>query len=149
MVFLLPENQLRSYSVVRKTFYKKVDINRYKEFKKVADNFIDGAKVAYEFDYYNAAGVLIIHAAIALADSITIKLASKKCSGENHYEIISLLNDVAPDSKEKNIALNHFKNLIDHKNLVSYSGSIYYKKDIDKLFRHYGHLLKWADDIVG
>lgn len=38
---------------------------------------------------------------------------------------------------------------VDHKNLVSYSGSIYYKKDIDKLFRHYRHLLNWAEGIVG
>jgi len=58
------------------------------DFIKVSDDFSNGSESAYTFEYYNAAGVLVIHAAIALADAVTIRLSGKKCSGESHYDII-------------------------------------------------------------
>ena len=56
----------------------RIDNRRHLDFVTVAENFKDGAELAYEFGYFNAAGVLIVHSAIALADSITIKYSSSK-----------------------------------------------------------------------
>jgi len=134
--------------MTRKTSYKIVEFSKSINFNKAADSFIRAAELAYEFDYYNAAGVLIIHAAIALADSITIKKSSKKAAGDNHYEVISLLNDVTPPHKSKNAAIESLKKLIEHKNLISYSGDMYQKKDLDKLFKYYRKLEIWAKEIV-
>ncbi len=134
--------------MVKKVPRRKFNSIKSNDFNNVSESFIKGAELAYEFEYHNAAGVLIIHAAIALADAVTIKLSSQKCSGDNHYEIISLLKDVTPDSKLKNNAVNQFKNLIDHKNAVSYSGDIYLKKDLDKLFKHFDRFSKWAQSIL-
>lgn len=103
-----------------------------------------GCDSAYAFEYYNAAGVLVIHAAIALADSVTIKLAGKKCSGDSYYDIIELLRQVTPSSVNKNKALDQFKKLIDHKNQVSYHGDIYYKKDVDKLLKYFERFRSWV-----
>jgi len=64
--------------MTRKTSFKIVDSHNYKNFLKVAENFFNGSKLAFEFEYWNAAGLLVIHAAIALADSVTIKKSSKK-----------------------------------------------------------------------
>lgn len=114
---------------------KKVYVNKYLDFVKVSKDFSNGCESAYTFEYYNAAGVLIIHAAIALADAVTIKLSGKKCSGDSHYEIIELLRQVTPPSQNKNKSLDQFKKLIDHKNKVSYYGDIYIKKDVDKLLK--------------
>ena len=72
---------------------KKIETSRYKDFKEVARNFYEGAKVASEYSYYNAAGVLIVHSAIAYSDAISIKNKGIKIQGDNHYEIISLLED--------------------------------------------------------
>lgn len=96
----------------------------------------------------NASGVLIVHAAIAFADAVTIKLSGWKCSGENHYEIISLLNDITQPNKNKSNAINYFRKIIDHKNLISYSGDEFHKKDIDKLWKHLERFIIWTNSIL-
>lgn len=132
-----------------KTGFRKVDVGKHHDFEKISKDFASGCESAYAFEYFNAAGVLIIHAAIALADSVTIKLAGKKCSGESHYEIIELLRLVTPPSANKNKALDQFKKLIDHKNQVSYQGNIYFRKDVDKLLKYFGRFKSWADSLLG
>lgn len=127
---------------------KKYDVNKYSDFVKISKDFSNGCESAYIFEYYNAAGVLVIHAAISLADAITIKLSGKKSSGDSHYDIIELLKLVAPPSAIKNSSLTQFKNLIDHKNKVLYYGDIYYKKDVDKLLKHFKRFKAWADSLL-
>ncbi|HMN50395.1 MAG TPA: hypothetical protein PKD67_14725 [Ignavibacteriaceae bacterium] len=46
--------------MVKKISSGAYDSIRYKDFIKVASNFAEGAELAYEFEYYNAAGVLCI-----------------------------------------------------------------------------------------
>ncbi len=123
---------------------KRMESASSKKFRIVADNFYEAAKIASEFEYFNAAGVLIIHSAIALADAITIKLSSSKVAGDNHYEILNLLMESVPESKNSKQALLHLEKLIDHKNAVSYSGEIYHKKDIIILWKHYDRFRDWA-----
>jgi hypothetical protein len=130
-----------------KSSFKKVDVNKHTDFEKISNDFANGCESAYAFEYYNAAGVLIIHAAIALADSVTIKLAGKKCSGESHYDIIELLRQVTLSSKNKTKALDQFKILIDHKNKVSYQGDIYHKKDVDKLLKYFARFKSWVESL--
>jgi hypothetical protein len=130
-----------------KTIFKKYDFNKHLDFEKISKDFASGCDSAYAFEYYNASGVLIIHAAIALADSVTIKLAGKKCSGESHYNIMDLLRLVTPPSSSKTKALDQFKKLIDHKNKVSYHGDIYYKKDVDKLIKYFERFKLWIDSL--
>ncbi|MCB9250816.1 MAG: hypothetical protein H6613_20855 [Ignavibacteriales bacterium] len=130
--------------MVKKIIKQTVDSNKYIDFKNVATNFIEGAKVAYEFEYFQAAGLLAIHSAIAFADAITVKLKSEKCSGENHYEVLNLLRDSVPQNKNHTQAIKQFKNLIDHKNLISYTGDVYNKKDVDKIMKYYERFSSWA-----
>jgi len=130
-----------------KPTFKKVDVNKHTDFEKISNDFANGCESAYAFEYYNAAGVLIIHTAIALADSVTIKLAGKKCSGESHYDIIELLRQVTLPSKNKTKALDQFKILIDHKNKVSYQGDIYHKKDVDKLLKYFARFKSWVETL--
>ena len=127
---------------------RRVEQNRYLDFKKVAENFQEAGELAFEFGYYNAAGVLIIHSAIAFADAITIKFSSQKMKGDSHYDVIALLNNVLPPEKKSKRALSHFNKLIDHKNLISYSGDIYSKSDIEKLMKHFGRFSEWAITIL-
>jgi len=127
---------------------KKIDSTRYIGFKEVAKNFHEGAKIASEYSYYNAAGVLIVHSAIAYSDSVSIKNGGVKIQGDNHYEIISLLDDLISHSADKKKALNQLKNIIDHKNKVSYSGDVYHKKDIDALWKHFERYKVWVDELL-
>lgn len=134
--------------MVKKVSRKKVDSSDYKIFLKISENFSEAAKLASDYEYYNAAGVLIVHAAIALADAVTIRFSSYKCSGENHYEVIKLLKETAPVSKQTKSALTHFEQIIDHKNAVSYQGMIYIKADIDQLLKHFQRFSTWAKIII-
>jgi hypothetical protein len=127
---------------------KTYDTAKYKSFVKVAENFADAANLAYEFDYYNASGVLYIHAAIAYSDAITIKLAGKKSSGENHYEVIQLLENIVPESRIDKKAFNNLKTLIDHKNLISYTGDVYQKKDLEKISKSFARFKEWAVSVL-
>jgi hypothetical protein len=134
--------------MTKKTIYKIIESRNYGKFVKVADNFIKGAELAFEFEYYNAAGVLVIHAAIALAEAVTIKKSSKKSAGENHLDVVPLLIDVTPPDKNKQNALENLKKLIEHKNTVSYSGDIYGKKDVEKLLKYFRRYEIWANTII-
>lgn len=134
--------------MVKKVPRKKYDSSKYSNFLKVAENFSQAADIAAEFEYYNAAGVLIIHSAIALADAVTIRFSSSKCTGENHYEVIKLLKESVPNTKSAATAVTHFEKLIDHKNAVSYQGDLYKQSDILMLMKHFKRFEKWIKSIL-
>jgi hypothetical protein len=134
--------------MVKKVPRKEIESTEYITFLKVSDNFNEGAKLAFDFEYFNAAGVLIVHSAIALADAVTIKFSSAKCAGENHYEIIKLLKEAVHSSEKTKSALMRFEKIIDHKNAVSYQGQIYKKEDIVMLFKHFDRFSRWAKTIL-
>lgn len=54
-----------------------------------------------DLEYWTAAGVLIVHSAIAFTDALTIKLSGVKSVGENHEEAILLLEEAVPESEAK------------------------------------------------
>lgn len=114
--------------MVKKVSAKKFDASGYKRFITVAENFGDAASLAEEFEYYNSAGVLYILSAIAFSDALTIKLNGKKSSGDNHYNVIHLMEEAVPSKNINKKAVDCFKSLIDQKNLVSYTGDVFNKK---------------------
>ncbi|MBN1637888.1 MAG: HEPN domain-containing protein [Ignavibacteriales bacterium] len=130
--------------MVKKIPKKKYEINTHKKFFEISNSFYEAGKLAFDFEYYNAAGVLIIHSAIALSDALTIKYSSTKSAGENHYEIIHLIKDVIPYSEDMSKAINHLSRLIDYKTNISYSGDFYSKSDVSKLIKYYERFSIWA-----
>ncbi|HMN18727.1 MAG TPA: hypothetical protein PKD03_14030 [Ignavibacteriaceae bacterium] len=134
--------------MVKKVSSKTYDSTKYKSFIIVALNFSEAADLAFEFEYFNAAGVLYIHSAIAYSDAITIKLSGRKCSGNNHYEVIQLLESVVPKIRIDTKAFNNLKSLIDQKNLISYTGDIYHKKDLEKIIKAFKRFSEWAKSIL-
>ncbi|MBI3291567.1 MAG: hypothetical protein HYZ73_01985 [Elusimicrobia bacterium] len=56
--------------------------SKYRDYVNVAENFSAGGEVAKTFEYWNAAGVLLIHAAIVYTDALTIKVGGVKSQGE-------------------------------------------------------------------
>lgn len=119
-----------------------------KDYRSVAESFYRGAELARDFEYWNASGVLIVHAAIAMADAIAIKLAGVKSRGEDHHETIALLEEVVAPGEDKKKALQHLRRIIDHKNAVSYSGEIYDRTDIEQLWRQVQRFREWAMDVL-
>lgn len=50
--------------MVKKVSSKTIDSLKYKNFIAVAENFVEAAKLAYEFEYYNASGRFVSEYAI-------------------------------------------------------------------------------------
>jgi hypothetical protein len=134
--------------MTKKSISSIIERSKFIGYKNVAVNFAEGAKVAYKYEYYNATGVLLVHVAIALADALTIKKGGLKCKGDNHFEVINLIREIIEQDPKAKSAINQLEEIISFKNEVSYSGDIYLKSDIDKLFKHFNRFYNWADRIL-
>lgn len=117
---------------------------RGQDYCAVADGFFEGARMAKDFEYWNAAGVLMVHAAIAYTDSITIKFGGVRSKGEDHMAAADLLRQVARLDEQDLLAVRHFERIINEKNRVSYEGEIYHQKDIEPLWKHLTRYREWA-----
>lgn len=127
---------------------RQVDRARWRQFHAVAEHFARAADLATEFQYWNAAGVLFVHAAIALADALTVKVGGVKSVGEDHMLAADLLESVLAVDAEGKKAIGHLRALIQEKNLVSYSGAIYRQDDIRRMARHLSRYRSWTDRLL-
>lgn len=134
--------------MVRKTTRKSIDKSKFNNYRIVAESFYGGAEVAKEYEYWNASGVLIIHAAIAYSDAICIKFGGVKSQGEDHNQAIFLLKELLSTSDENRKAFQNLEKMIAHKNSVSYSGDVYEAKDINLLWKHLERFKTWAEDLL-
>ena len=121
---------------------------KYHDYVKVADNFYLGAELAKEFEYWNAAGVFIIHAAIAYTDAITIKVGGVKSQGEDHMAAVDLLREVVALDEAGQKASHHLARMIEQKNVVSYSGEVYARTNIEQLWKQLERYKAWAVSIL-
>ena len=80
---------------------KSVPRHRYNEYQNVAEHFYDAAKDSMELEYWTAAGVIIVHSAIAYADALSIKLSGTKSVGENHEDAVTLVESIVAESEGK------------------------------------------------
>ena len=123
--------------------------SKYQDYMKVADNFYNGAEAAKAFEYWNAAGVLIIHAAIAYTDALTIKVGGVKSQGDDHMAAADLLKEVVTLDERGQKALNHFGRMIQQKNVVSYNGEVYAREDVEQLWKQLERYKAWALTVLG
>jgi hypothetical protein len=134
--------------MVKKTKRVSIDKAQSGNHLIIAQDFYKGAKAATEQQSWNAAGVLIVHSAIAFADTITIKYGGVKSRGDNHLEVITILEEIVPSSEKNKKALHQLYRLIDHKNAVSYGGNIYNEKDIEQLWKYLHRFKDWVNTII-
>jgi len=127
---------------------KAVDRAEFASYVQVADGFRQAAETAEAFEYWNAAGLLIVHAAIAYADALNIRTAGVKSQGEDHHESIALLRENTAASEAQRNALEHLAKILDHKNAVAYSGAIYTARDTAVLRRHLDRFRRWAVSVL-
>ncbi len=125
-----------------------VERTQHKNYRAVADNFLKGAELARDFEYWNAAGALIVHAAIAYSDALSIKFGGMKSQSENHLEAVQLLTELVADSEKKRSAIHQLQRIIDHKTSVSYSGEMYSRKDIEQLWKQLQRFKEWTDTLL-
>ena len=134
--------------MVKKTKRVSIDKAQAENYLIIAKDFYKGAKASMEQQSWNAAGVLIVHSAIVFADTISIKYGGVKSRGDNHLEIITILEEIVSSSEKNKKALHQLYRLIDHKNAVSYSGNIYKEKDIEQLWKYLHRFKDWINTVI-
>jgi hypothetical protein len=127
---------------------KSIDRSRCNEYSQVAEHFHDAAKDAMILEYWTAAAVLIVHAAIAFADAVCIKFSGQRSVGESHEETITMLESIIAGGEEKSRAINHLRRIIEKKTQVSYMGELYSSSDAKELMRQLVRFREWANVIL-
>jgi hypothetical protein len=90
---------------------KRVTVPRAKkmDYAQVAESFYNGAEMAKGFEYWNAAGLLIVHAAIANTDALTIKFGGVRSKGEDHMAAVDLLRQVMALGEQGRAGIRHLE----------------------------------------
>ncbi|MDD5556499.1 MAG: hypothetical protein PHN82_04515 [bacterium] len=127
---------------------KKVERTAWSEYRRLARAFREAASLAMEFEYWNAAGVLIVHSAIAVTDAICIRIGGVKSAGDDHYQAGNLVGEVVALDREGTRALDHYFAIIQEKSIVSYGGKTYRQHEIAGLMRHLDRYQQWADRML-
>ena len=135
--------------MTRRRSRKAVNRARYLEYEQVAEHFFEAGKASMDLEYWTAAGVLIVHSAIAYADALSIKLSGQKSAGEDHEDAIALVADVVADGEEKVKALNQLRRIIEEKTRVSYLGDLYGPTDTREMWKRLERFREWAKEILG
>ena len=127
---------------------KPVPRNRAIHYQKVAEHFFVAAKDALRLEYWTAAGVLIVHSAIAFVDALCVKQSGQKSSGENHEDAVALLEEVVAGGEEKERAVNQLRRIIEEKSKVSYLGDLYTASQAEELWKRLERFRDWADGVL-
>jgi hypothetical protein len=134
--------------MARRGVRKTVDRSRSREYEEVADHFFNAARDAMELEYWTAAGVLIVHAAIAYSDAICIRQAGVRSGADDHDQAIALLETsiVADEPAQK--AIQQLRRLIDEKTRVSYLGELYTRSEAKGLWERLERFRRWAKQVL-
>lgn len=114
----------------------------------VAEHFFAAAGASRDLEYWTAAGVLIVHAAIAYTDALCVMLSGQKSAGEDHEDSITLLDSVVADDAQKQKALSQLRRIIEEKTRVSYLGELYGQDDISEMLKRLERFRTWARGIL-
>jgi len=134
--------------MARGTSRQTVDKGRWLDFARVGRSFAEAADLAREFEYWNAAGVLLVHAAIALTNALTVRLAGTKSAGEDHAQAAALLQATVLGDEDSKRALRQLRSLLLEKSRVSYSGEIYNRRDVERMRKHFERFTGWAEKLL-
>jgi hypothetical protein len=95
---------------------------------------------------YRAAGILLVHAAIALIDALTVRAGGVKSTGEHHLEAVDLVRELLPNAAGLGPALRHLEAIIHEKNRVSCTGDPFTAGDIARMRTHYERFSVWVKE---
>jgi hypothetical protein len=110
----------------------------------VSEHFHEAAGISIEMEYWTAAGVLIVHSAIALSDALCIRFSGLRSVSVDHDDAIGLLEEAVQDGEEKRKALNHLRRILEEKTRVSYLGILYKPREVHAMWRHLHRFREWA-----
>jgi hypothetical protein len=127
---------------------KTIDKTEYKKYQRVAEHFFEAAADSLALEYWTAAGVLIVHSAIAFTDAACIQQSGQRSAGDDHEDAIELLNLLIAHGEGKNRAIGHLRRIIEEKTKVSYLGDLYTAAQAKDLWKHLERFRSWIENIL-
>lgn len=134
--------------MAKKTRRTTVDRAEAGDYAAAGDQFFRAAELARQFEYWNAAGLLYVHAAIAFADAVAIARRGQKSTGENHLEALTLMEESTRNVKGRDEAIGHLRRIIDEKNRVAYTGMSFRRADLEKTAIHAARFRVFAERVL-
>ena len=135
--------------MARRGARRTVDRSRYRQYEQVADHFYSAARDAMDLEYWTAAGVLIVHSAIAYSDALCIQQAGVKSSSDDHDLAVVLLEDSIGVDEQSLRATQQLRRIIDEKTKVSYLGELYTRAQAKALWDRLERFRRWAKQVLG
>ncbi len=106
------------------------------------------AELAADHGCWNAAGLLLVHGAIAYTDAVCISRAGIKSTSDSHMDAVALLGEASKDLRGQDEALGHLERLIREKSRVAYTGQSFRAKDVEALRKHAERFCAWPERIL-
>jgi hypothetical protein len=125
-----------------------VDSGEAESYAGVGREFFKAADMARHHEYWNAAGLLYVHGAIALADAVCIARDGVKSTSENHMDAVALLGEVTSELKDRDEALGHLQKIIKEKNRAAYTGQSFRSSDVQSIGKHAERFVAWAGKLL-
>lgn len=123
---------------------KSVNRDRWKQYLEVAEENLLGAEANMERELWTPAGILIVHAAIAFTDALTIKAGGVKSTGESHSLVVELVAQLLQLSKGDRRSLNRLARILGEKSVVAYGGKSYSESQIAGMWRNLSKYREWV-----
>ena len=134
--------------MAKKTKRQRIDREKASDYAAIGDDFLRGAELAMDDERWNAAGLLLVHAAIATADAVCIKLSGMRSTSDNHQEAVTLLKEVTVASDERGRAVQQLRRIITEKNAVAYGGQRFRRRGVEALKTRADRFHAWARTIL-
>ena len=134
--------------MTKKAPRKAVDRGEAGSYAAAGHEFARAAELARAREYWNAAGLLLVHSAIAYADAVCIGSKGVKSTSENHLDAVTLLAEVTSKSVERDRAVQHLRRLIEQKNRAAYTGISFRAADVERLAIHAERFDAWAKRLL-
>lgn len=131
-----------------KTDRTRVDRASAASYAAAAEQFFEVAGLARHLAYWNAAGVLYVHAAIAFADAVSIRLKGMKSTSDNHLDAVHLFDEATGDERGQGEAVRHLRRIVDEKNRVSYTGASFKETDLRTMEQHAERLRSFTGRVL-
>lgn len=134
--------------MARRTGRKTVERSRFRDYERVADHFFEAARDAMDLGYWTAAGVLIVHSAIAYADALCIQQSGVRSAADDHEEAVAMLEQALPSGEDVSKAVQQLRRIIDEKTRVSYLGELYTQNQTRTLWGRLDRFRRWAKRVL-
>lgn len=120
---------------MKKTRTRQADRSEYKNYLKVAQEYMESARANLENRRFIPACGDSVHAVIAAGDALTIFFLGRRSTGQNHLDTIHLLKQAAPGDNDLSHQIVRYQRVLGVKEAAEYGGGRVNEEDASSAVR--------------